>query len=403
MSICKIAYILTPIDFGGAERVNLNFLKNVDRNRFQIAPIILIRPWEEDNFFIQELKKINYPIYKVPVAIRPRIEGKDYFRVIRCYRIIHSILKNNSFDLVHTHGYFADIIGIPVAKKLGIPNISTYHGFITDGRKLGIYNILNHLVLKLSNNIIAVSEEIRNILIKKGIKRKKIKVILNAVPINSNNKILAQYRKEKRKFLNVNEKEFVIGYIGRLSEEKGIKYLLEAISILNLDIPVKALIIGEGPQRKDLEDLVKERGIEEKVIFTGFQKDTENWLSVLDVFVLPSLTEGTPMALLEAMACGTPVVTANTASLPEVAGEAALLVDPYNVEALAEAMQRVLSDHELALDLRRRGFERAAQFTWERTARQTISVYQQVLEASRSVSGRTKESEYRSPGRSTAP
>ena len=308
MSICKIAYILTPIDFGGAERVNLNFLKNVDRNRFQIAPIILIRPWEEDNFFIQELKKINYPIYKVPVAIRPRIEGKDYFRVIRCYRIIHSILKNNSFDLVHTHGYFADIIGIPVAKKLGIPNISTYHGFITDGRKLGIYNILNHLVLKLSNNIIAVSEEIRNILIKKGIKRKKIKVILNAVPINSNNKILAQYRKEKRKFLNVNEKEFVIGYIGRLSEEKGIKYLLEAISILNLDIPVKALIIGEGPQRKDLEDLVKERGIEEKVIFTGFQKDTENWLSVLDVFVLPSLTEGTPMALLEAMAFGGLVV-----------------------------------------------------------------------------------------------
>ena len=349
MSICKIAYILTPIDFGGAERVNLNFLKNVDRNRFQIAPIILIRPWEEDNFFIQELKKINYPIYKVPVAIRPRIEGKDYFRVIRCYRIIHSILKNNSFDLVHTHGYFADIIGIPVAKKLGIPNISTYHGFITDGRKLGIYNILNHLVLKLSNNIIAVSEEIRNILIKKGIKRKKIKVILNAVPINSNNKILAQYRKEKRKFLNVNEKEFVIGYIGRLSEEKGIKYLLEAISILNLDIPVKALIIGEGPQRKDLEDLVKERGIEEKVIFTGFQKDTENWLSVLDVFVLPSLTEGTPMALLEAMACGVPVVASAVGGVPKLieSGKDGILIQPARSEEIKNAIGMLYKNNSL--------------------------------------------------------
>jgi glycosyltransferase involved in cell wall biosynthesis len=90
-----------------------------------------------------------------------------------------------------------------------------------------------------------------------------------------------------------------------------------------------------------------------------------------DLFCFPSLYEGFGLPVLEAMACGTPVVTSNSTSLPEVAGEAALLVDPYDVEAIAEAMRRVLEEPELAAELRERGLKRAAEFTWERTARET--------------------------------
>jgi glycosyltransferase involved in cell wall biosynthesis len=99
-----------------------------------------------------------------------------------------------------------------------------------------------------------------------------------------------------------------------------------------------------------------------------------------ELFAFPSLYEGFGLPVLEAMACGTPVVTSNSSSLPEVAGDAALLVGPLDVEALAGAMQCVLADEVLATELREKGLARAAQFTWERTARETVAVYQKAID-----------------------
>lgn len=357
MSAFKIAYIFTPIEFGGAERVNLNFLKTVDRSRFQIYPILIIRPWEEDNFFVQELKKLDYPIYKVPVAIRPRSEGRDYFRGIRCYKMIHSILKDNSFDLVHTHGYFADIVGIPAAKRIGVPSISTCHGYIPKSKSVILYNMLDHLVLRFTNRIIAVSEGIKRDLIKSGIRGSKIEVISNAVQTEIDNTTLIQNRQKKRQALGIKEDEFIVGYVGRLSVEKGIVYLLEAISMLNSGMPIKALIIGDGPQKKELVGLVKEKGIGEKIIFTGFQSDAENWLPAMDVFVLPSLTEGTPMALLEAMAYGIPVIASAVGGVPAVITnkENGILVKPCNSSDLAKGLHLLFQEPSLRATISERG------------------------------------------------
>jgi glycosyltransferase involved in cell wall biosynthesis len=357
LSAFKIAYIFTPIEFGGAERVNLNFLKNVDRSRFLIYPILLIRPWEEDNFFVQELKKIDYPIYKVPVAIRPRSEGKDCFRGIRCYKMIHSILKENSFDLVHTHGYFADIVGVPAAKRVGIPNISTCHGYIPKNKSVILYNMLDHLVLRFSNRIIAVSEGIKRELIKSGISGSKIEVILNAVQTKSDNTTLIQNKQKRRQALGIKEDDFVVGYVGRLSEEKGVVFLIEAISMLNLDIPVRLLIIGDGPQKKELEDLVEIKGIKDKTLFAGFQDDVEDWLTAMDIFALPSLTEGTPMALLEAMACGIPVIASAVGGVPAVITnkENGILVEPGNSSDLAKGLHLLFQEPSFRAIISERG------------------------------------------------
>jgi glycosyltransferase involved in cell wall biosynthesis len=126
---------------------------------------------------------------------------------------------------------------------------------------------------------------------------------------------------------------------------------------------------------------VKDLGLEGQVKFTGYipDEDLPALYNGADLFCFPSLYEGFGLPVLEAMACGTPVVTANSSSLPEVAGEAALLVDPYIVTELAAAMRRVLEDPALAEDLRQKGLERVKQFTWEKTARETIAVYEKVL------------------------
>jgi glycosyltransferase involved in cell wall biosynthesis len=102
-----------------------------------------------------------------------------------------------------------------------------------------------------------------------------------------------------------------------------------------------------------------------------------------DLLLMPSLHEGFGLPALEAMACGTPVIASNQGSLPEVVGEAGLLVEPTEVEQIAAAAERLLTDAELRADLRKKGLERARTFTWERPARETLAVYQRVYEESR--------------------
>lgn len=349
----KIAYITTPVEFGGAERVSLNFLKNIDRNQFLVYPVIFFRSWEGDSIFLQKLKKEDYIVYKVPVSVRSSLKERDFFWLIRCFKMIFFILVKGRFDLIHTHGYFADIITIPIAKLLRIPVISTCHGFIANDKKLKRYNRIDHIVLRFSKKIIAVSQEIKNELLKSGIKESRIEVVLNAVQTDIDNNLLAQDRYNKRQLLNISEKDFVLGYVGRLSKEKGIQYLIEAAEILNeSDIPIKVLIIGDGPEKKDSECLVRQKGLEGKVSFTGFQTNVKSWIPAMDVFVLPSLIEGTPMALLEAMAYGIPVVASDVGGVPQIidSGKEGILVSPGKPEEIAAGITRLYNDDSLRED-----------------------------------------------------
>jgi len=346
----KIAYILTPIDFGGAEKVNLTFLRNIDRNRFDIHPIFLVRPWEKDNYFISQIESANYSNCTIPVAIKPPNEGRDYFRITRSIWYLYLILSKGSFDLVHTHGYFADIIAMPVCKFLGIHHIATCHGFISNDRKLDIYMKLDKLMLRFVDNIIAVSTEIKNILVRSGIDESHINVIQNAVPNLYQIDSIAECRTEKRKKYSIGEEETLIGYVGRLSKEKGVRYLIEAASLLKRKVKTfKLIIIGEGPEKKELEYLTRSKGLEQYIIFAGFQRDIEKWLPALDLFILPSLTEGTPMALLEAMSMGIPVIATSVGGVPMIvkSGVNGLLVAPADSKELGLNILTLINNPDL--------------------------------------------------------
>lgn len=256
--------------------------------------------------------------------------------------MLYDILSKGSFHLVHSHGYFADIMGMPLCKILKIPHISTSHGFISSDRNLKIYNFLDRSSLRFCDKVIAVSEGIKEDLIENGINESKIIVIQNAVQNSYNPDYFFESRLNKRKLIRMNEEEYVVGYVGRLSDEKGLEYLIGAGLILKeKGEAFKILIIGDGPKREELENLVREKGLEKEVIFTGFQDDVEKWLAALDVFVLPSLTEGTPMALLEAMSLGIPVVATHVGGVPQVIenGVNGFLIEPANSRALVEKIK----------------------------------------------------------------
>ncbi len=170
-------------------------------------------------------------------------------------------------------------------------------------------------------------------------------------------------------------------YVGTIEPRKNLPALLDAWQRLRSPCPL--VIAGKkGWLYEETFARVEALGLSDRVIFTGFvpDKDLPALYGAADVFVFPSLYEGFGLPVLEAMACGTPVVTTTGGSLPEVAGDAALLVDPTDVDALTDALGHLLHDRALRDECRERGLARARAFTWERTARETRDVYRRLLD-----------------------
>lgn len=346
----NIAYLLTPIDFGGSERVSLNFIKAYDQTQFKITPVMLLRPWEPKPFFARELDKIGIEYLTIPVAIQPLEAGKDRFRILRCYRILFSFLREKKFDLIHTNGYFADILGVPLAKCLRIPHVATCHGFIDNDQNLKFYNRLDMLFLRFSRRVICVADDLKEKLIQSGISAHKISTLINAVsvPKYSSDERL-KIRETTRKNWGISKTGFVLGYTGRLSEEKGLRFLFEAIGrLVEKDSELTVLLVGDGPQRTFLEAMAKDLDIQDHVVFAGFQKDVTQFLPAFDAFVLPSLTEGTPMAMLEAMSFGVPVVATKVGGIPKVIthGKTGVMIAPSDVSGIVSAIIALQKDTE---------------------------------------------------------
>ncbi len=177
-------------------------------------------------------------------------------------------------------------------------------------------------------------------------------------------------------------KRFIL-FSGALKPTKNLPRVLDAYVRLRRAGAIHHRLVLAGSRAWVIDDLLtvaRESGYAEDIVFTGYVPDEDlvALYNAADLFVHPSLFEGFGLPPLEAMACGTAVVTSNTSALPEVVGDAAIMIDPFDVEALATAMARVLDDGDLRADLEARGLARAAQFTWERTARIVHGVYQSI-------------------------
>lgn len=183
--------------------------------------------------------------------------------------------------------------------------------------------------------------------------------------------------------------QFIL-FLGTLEPRKNIGRLIEAYAALRTRggasaTPKLVIAGGKGWHYESLFAQVANLGLSEAVIFPGYVPGDELawWYRSASIFVFPSLFEGFGLPVLEALACGTPTITSNVSSLPEVAGDAALLVDPHDTEALVDAMMRLLREPELRARLSEAGVSQAKQFPWSRTAAETAAVYRAALNAPR--------------------
>jgi glycosyltransferase involved in cell wall biosynthesis len=344
----KIAYVLTPITFGGLEKVSLNFLTHVDREKYEIEPIMFLRPWETGNFFAEEIRRLKFNSFSIPVS--NSVKG-DLLRVPRCLLKLKKIIETGQYDLIHTNGYLADLLGLPVARISGVPLLSTCHGFIQGGIKLSLYNRLDLKALRYFDRVIAVSDSIRNDWLTKNVRPERIKVIENstscpALRLNPGDD-RPGIREHYRKAAGVSPGEIALGFTGRLSREKGVADLISAVKMLTESgLSIKLIVLGDGTQRVELEELAAVSGVMNKVYFAGFQTDIGNWLTAMDIFILPSHSEGTPMALLEAMASGMPCIATAVGGIPSVidSGINGILVSPGKPEEIRDSVWILVSD-----------------------------------------------------------
>jgi glycosyltransferase involved in cell wall biosynthesis len=228
------------------------------------------------------------------------------------------------------------------------------------------------------DRIIAVSQSTKNDIMKYlDVHEDKITMIYEGVdekykPVEDCSKIKKKYGVDK----------FIL-FVGTLEPRKNIPNLIKAFAKLN-STEYKLVITGKkGWKYKSIFNTAESLKITDKTVFTGYvpEDDLPALYSAADLFVYPSLYEGFGIPPLEAMACGTPVITSNRSSLPEVAGNAALLVDPEDTDELAEAMMKVIGDSCLRDVMTKRGFEQAKKFSWDQCVRKTIRVYKQIEEA----------------------
>ena len=232
-----------------------------------------------------------------------------------------------------------------------------------------------------SDRILTVSEASkRDILHFFNVKPEKIVVVYNAIDEHFSATPSEEQVARIRERYQLDHK-FVL-YVGNIKPHKNLVRLIEAFSQLRrTHDDLKLLIIGDEISKLPaLRRAVHRNKLHKFVRFLGYLKD--DTLTVLyrlaSVFVFPSLYEGFGLPPLEAMASGTPVVTSNVSSLPEVTGDAAVLVDPYDVDSISDGMRRILDDPRLAEELRIKGLKRAREFSWERSVEKTQRVYREV-------------------------
>ena len=305
-----------------------------------------------------------------------KVTTRRYLSLAGAYQLVRSIRSQGS--IVHLpNQHFARY-----ALFLNQPFIVTVHDlarccFNFDRETIGEKILLNldtrHI--KRASHIIAVSENTgRDLVNYLKIPGSKISVIYNGVDHN----IFKPYN------VRLLDKLYIL-YVGSERRRKNLGGLFEAFAVLKQEFPELKLVKvgGSGRSNKFRSDTMKKLsslGITDDVIFVGYISELElaYYYSSAALLAYPSLYEGFGLPPLEAMACGCPVVTANTSSLPEVMGEAGIMVNPCDTNSLVQAMRRVLTDDKLRDNMVRKGLEQSKKFSWEKTAELTQQVYNKV-------------------------
>lgn len=329
----RILFVSTSTTVGGAEKTLYTLATLLDPARFKVAGVVSLKPLGE---YAHKLSQAGIPVFTLDMKGRP---GLKHLRRLR------EIMKETGPHLVHALMYQA-IQLCRAAKKRAPHPIKLISSPRVSYRTRSYFTLaLDRLLKGADDLLISECRSSRDYLVGRlGYDPARVRTIYNGVDIAGwpSSKL---ERRQKRLELRLTAEEFLIGTTGRLDDQKGHPVLIRAVHLLKGQ-PLRCAILGEGPGRPALEKLIRRHHLERQVWLLGQRDDVTTWLSALDLFVLPSLWEGLPNSLLEAMAMGLPVVATAVDGVAEVIedGKNGLLVPPRDPKALSRKILQLLQD-----------------------------------------------------------
>lgn len=321
-----------------------------------------------------------------PELVKLAREAGIQAEILRCrgrfdpavFRRLGQLLRNQQAGLLHCHGYKENFYGLFAAR--GLPKIATNHLWKRTSRALRFYCWLDARLIRYFDHVVAVSEPIRQELRAAGVPAHKITRIANGIDTTPYRRLSGDAEREAlRASLGIPPERLAVGMVSQLSIEKGHAYALDAIAQLRSRFPQLLLVIvGDGPELSALQAAVTRQNLDQHVLFCGRRSDIANVMQAFDIFLLPSLIEGLPMALLEAMAAGRSAVASRVGDVEKAIqdGTSGLLTPPADAPALAAALARLAASPDLRLNLGRAAAARIEQqFSARQMARQYCRLY----------------------------
>ncbi|KPK71071.1 hypothetical protein AMJ87_07785 [candidate division WOR_3 bacterium SM23_60] len=367
----SIGYVINNLPVGGAEILLLNLIKHLDKNKYR--PFI---------YTIRRHNPLKHEFTRIGATLRELNlkSNTQFWRVLK----LSNLFTSDRIDIIHTHLCDADIYG-RIAGKIARKNniISTEHSMNTWKRerkpKQRLRSMLDLFTTRFCRRVVCISQAVRDFVTEWGVAYDKTVVIYPSKPVTP----IRISKISKRKELDVAPKDFVVTHVGRFTREKNQRTLVRgALSVLQSHDDITFLMIGDGPQRKELVELVQTSGFSNKILFLGTRNDIAEILCASDLFVLPSLREGFGITIIEAMQQRLPVIASNIGGIPELVDEnTGILVSPSKAEEFAESIVMLYKNQNLCRRLGKNGYQKAEQkFNFAHHVEQITALYDSLIE-----------------------
>jgi glycosyltransferase involved in cell wall biosynthesis len=299
---------------------------------------------------------------------------------LKTIRMLRRYVSEHRIDIVHSHKYKTTFYGLMACRGQACRVIATYHNWLDDTPALRMYSVLDKYLARYCDAVVGVSKPVTQEL-RRHARPERIFQISNGVDIDLYRRAIPLA--DAKRALDLPNDSLVVGFVGRLSAQKGVAYLLRALA----DLPdivrrqTYAVIAGDGEHRAVLSEEVHMLGIADHVRFLGTRRDTPAIYSAMDLFVLPSEVEAFPMVIIEAMASGVPVVASDVGDVRRIIehGITGFVVTPRDVKDLREKICLLLSDLTLARRMGEAGRNAVEQYSSLRMARTYLEIYGKVM------------------------
>jgi glycosyltransferase involved in cell wall biosynthesis len=383
----RVLRLIARLNMGGPA-LHVSYLTNGLAERgyeTTLAAGSLARGESSMSFVAEEL---GVEVETIPQLHREISPLYDPLTVGRIVSLIHATRPH----ILHTHTAKAGAVGrlAAILARSARPPIvvHTFHGHVLRGyfdpARTAFFRNLERTLARATTRLVAVSPEVRDDLVALGIApREKFSVIRLGIDLDRRITGEGDEGVAFRRLFGVGPDEFVVGWIGRMTAIKRVGDILLAFRRLReLGVPARLCLVGDGPDREEIEQRAHDLGIARHTLFVGYQRDVAPYYSFFDAFVLPSANEGTPVVAIEALAAGCPVVATNVGGTPDVVedGTDGILVRVGDIDAIAGALERIARDSELRRRLTAHGRERVvARYRVERLVDDVDALYRELL------------------------